>query len=199
MFIYAANNPVNNFDPSGHWIIKNAIKWTAKNVVKPVVKKVQKVLSNVDATYSYGINASGSPSGFCFNVQIGVSIDTKGNVAFQGNFSGGFTGGSPGFSLTAYQTVTNAPEISNLKGPGYQIGGSAGIPIYGVPVALGGDFNIIPDYKQNKVYYGTTSNLGIGTPGAEFHVEWGETATLTKNKFNIFNVAKYIYVKIMEW
>ena len=154
LFMYAANNPVNNSDPSGHWIIKNAIKWIAKNVVKPVAKKVQKALSKVNATYSRGINVSGSPSAFSFNLRAGVSIDTKGNVAIQGNFSGGVTGGSPGASITAYQTVTNAPNITNV---------------------------------------------GFGTPGSEFHVEWGETATWNQTQFNVFDVAKGIYVKIMEW
>ena len=199
IFIYAANNPINNFDSSGHWIIKNAIKWVTKNVVKPVVKRVQKTLSKVNATCSRGINVSGSPSAFSFNLQVGVSADTKGNVAIQGSFSGGVTGGSPGASITAYRTVTNAPNIKKLEGPGYQIGGSVGVPVYGIPLAAGGDFSIIPDTELNKTYFGATTNMGLGTPGGEFHVEWGETATWNQTQFNVFDVAKTIYIKIMEW
>ncbi len=199
IFIYCANDSINNTDPNGQWIIKNAIKWVTKNIAKPFVKNVQKSLSKVDATYSSGINISGTPSAFIFNLQEGVAIDTKGNVALQGSFAGGFTGGSPGVSITAYQTVTNAPNIGKLNGPGYQMGGSVGVPIYGVPLAIGGDFNIIPDTDLNKTYYGATSNVGFGTPGGEFHVELGETATWNKTQFNIFDIAENIYIKIMEW
>ena len=199
LFMYAANNPINNSDPSGHWIIKKAIQWVTKNVVKPVVEKVQESLSKTSTTYSRGINISGTPGAFSFNLQIGISVDTKGNVAFQGNFSGGVTGGSQGISVTSYKTVTNAPNINKLEGMGCQIGGSVGVPVYGVPVAAGRDLNIIPDTESNKIYFGTTSNIGFGTPGGDIHVEWGETATWKQTQFNIFDVANSIYVKIMEW
>ena len=41
--------------------------------------------------------------------------------------------------------------------------------------------------------------MGFGTPGGEFHVEWGETATWNATRFNIFDVSKDVYIKIMEW
>jgi hypothetical protein len=47
-------------------------------------KKDQKALPKVDATYSQGINVSGSSNAVIFNLQGGISIDTKGNVAIQG-------------------------------------------------------------------------------------------------------------------
>ena len=201
LFSYCFNNPVNMNDQTGNWPnwIKNTVKSVAKNIVKPVVKAVQNTLSKVDSTYSTGINVSGTPSAFIFNLQAGVSIDTKGNVAIQGSAGGGVTTGSPGASITAYRSATNAPSIDNLNGPGYQIGGSVGIPVYGVPVAAGGDFNIIPDDELGTVYFGTTTNVGLGTPGGEFHVEWGETSTWKETRFNIFDVAKNIYIKVMEW
>ena len=201
LFAYCFNNPVNMDDQAGNWPnwIKNTVKWVAKNIVKPVVKTVQKTLSKVDATYSRGINVSGTPSAFIFNLQAGISIDTKGNVAIQGSAGGGVTGGSPGVSITAYQSVTNAPSIDKLDGLGYQIGGSVGVPVYGVPLAAGGDFNIIPDSALNTTYLGATTNVGFGTPGGEFHVEWGETATWNATRFNIFDVAENVYIKIMEW
>ena len=199
LFVYAANDPINNVDPSGRWIVKKAIKWVAKNVIRSAVKKAQEALSAINATYSRGVNISGSPSAFIFNLQGGVSVDTKGNVALQGSFAGGVTGGSPGASITTYQMVTNAQSIKKLEDAGYQMGGSMGIPVYGVPIATGGDFNIIPDTELNKTYLGVTSNVGVGTPGIEFHVEWGETATWRQTQFNVFDSAKTIYVKIMEW
>ena len=201
MFAYCMNNPVNMSDPTGNWPqwIKDAVKWVADKIVKPIVKGVQEALSEVDATYSRGINISGTPSAFIFNLQAGISVDTKGNVAIQGSAGGGVTGGSPGVSITTYQSVTNAPSIDKLEGPGYQIGGSAGVPVYGVPLAAGGDFNIIPDSTLNTTYLGVTTNGGFGTPGGEFHVEWSETATWNTTRFNVFDVAEEIYIKIMEW
>ena len=197
IFLYGANNPINNSDPTGKSFIKDAIKWFAENIAKPVVKEVQKSLSKHHATYSSGINVSGSPSGVSFNAQIGISIDTQGNIAVQSGFAGGFTGGTPGMSVTAYQTVTNAQTIHDLNGPGYQIGGSVGVPVYGIPLVVGGDFNILPNSK-NTNYYGVTTNVGFGTPGAEFHVEWGETQTCT-TQFNIFDWMKTVYTEIMGW
>ena len=40
--------------------------------------------------------------------------------------------------------------------------------------------------------------LAAGGSIAEFHVEWGETVTLGKT-FNVFDIAKSVYIKIMEW
>ena len=199
LFLYAANNPINNSDPSGHWIIKNAIKWVAKNIVRPIVKKIEKNSRKANGTYSYGVNISGSPSAFSFNMQGGISFDRKGNVALQTNISGGVTGGSPGISATSYKTVTNAPNIRKLNGIGGQVGGSVAALVYGAPVFIGGDINIIPDSDSTTIYHGITSNVGIGTPGGELHVEWGETYTWEQTEFNVFDVAKAIYVKIMEW
>ena len=201
IYTYCDNNPVMKTDPNGtfpQWI-KNTVKWTTENLAKPVVKTAQKVLSKVDATYSRGINVSGTPSAFIFNLQAGISIDTKGNVAIQGSFGGGFTIGSPSASITSYQSITNAPSIYKLNGSGYQIGGSVGIPVSGVPLAAGSDFNIIPDEALNKIYFGSTTSIGFGTPGRELHVEWGETAAWNCTRFNIFDLAENIYDKIMGW
>ncbi len=201
VFSYCFNNPVNMNDQTGNWPkwIKNPIKWVAKNIVKPVVKTVQHTLSNVDITYSRGVNISGTPSIFIFNLQAGISIDTDGNIAIQGSAGGGITSGSPSISVTEYKSVTNAPSIEKLEDLGYQIGGSVGIPVSGVPLAAGLDFNIVPDNDLNTAYCGITTNGGFGVPGGEFHVEWGKTGTLGISKSNIFDTAEYIYNKIMEW
>ena len=200
-FSYCFNNPVNMNDENGCWPqwIKNAVKWVTKNVVMPVVKTAQEVLSKIDVTYSQGINISGTPSAFVFNLQAGLSIDTKGNVAIQSSIGGGVTGGSPSASITAYKSVTTAPSINSLDGDYYQIGGSAGIPVAGIPLAVGGDFSIIPDSTLDKRYVGATANIGFGIPGAEFHVEWGSTATWNETRFNLFDVADGLFIRIMEW
>ena len=201
LFAYCFNNPVNMDDQAGNWPkwIKNTVKWVAKNIVKPVVKTVQKTLSKVDLTYSTGVNVSGTPSAWIFNGQIGVSMDTKGNVAIQASGGGGITGGDPGISITRYQSVTNAPNIDKLNDAYYQVGGSIAVPIEGVPVAAGGDVMFMPDPALNTGYFGLTGNVGFGTPEKEFHVEWGTTVTLPYTQFNVYEVARSVYIKIMEW
>ena len=201
LFAYCFNNPVNMDDQAGNWPkwIKNTVKWVAKNIVKPVVKTVQKTLSKVDLTYSTGVNVSGTPSAWIFNGRIGVSMDTKGNVAIQASGGGGITGGDPGISITRYQSVTNAPNIDKLNDAYYQVGGSIAVPIEGVPVAAGGDVMFMPDPALNTGYFGLTGNVGFGTPGKEFHVEWGTTVTLPHTQFNVYEVARSVYIKIMEW
>ncbi|OJU14235.1 MAG: hypothetical protein BGN88_12375 [Clostridiales bacterium 43-6] len=90
--------------------------------------------------------------------------------------------------------ITNAPSIKKLEGTGYQVGGSIGRPIYGIPASAGAELNIIPDSALKKTYYGGTGSIGIGTPGGEFHAEWGETATWNQMQFNMFDVEKGIYI-----
>ena len=208
LFAYCFNNPVNMTDNSGTWPswndikagFKNAVKWTTSNILQPMTNNIQVALSNVDATYSTGISLSVTPSGFVFNFQIGLSVDTDGNVAIQGSLGTGFTSGTPGLSASVYQTVTNAPSVNELTEMGYQIGGSA-IPIVGIPAIVGGDFNIIPDPKNNTTYYGGTINggLALGSPGGEFHVGFGNTFLLYDVPFNIYDTAWSVYDKIMGW
>jgi RHS repeat-associated protein len=197
LFEYCFNNPINMTDEGGEWpnFLKKAVKWVAKEVVKPIVKSIQNALADVDLTLSLGFNISGTPSGFIFNGQIGVSMDTKGNIAIQHTVGGGVATGTPGISGTVYASITNAPDISKLEGPYAQVGASAA----GGGLAVAGDVMIIPDSENDTSYFGATFNGGFGTPGAEFHVEWGETETIEATSFNIFDFARDIYIKIMEW
>ena len=100
-----------------------------------------------------------------------------------------------------YTMNTNAPYVDNLNGPSYQFGGSATVIVPGEPVGInaGCEFNIIPDPKNNRTYYGKTSYVGIAIPdaSAEVHVEWGETRTIFE--FNIFDTIDKAYIRIMEW
>ena len=57
---------------------------------------------------------------------------------------------------------------------------------------------ILPDEELNTEYYGVTLNLGVGTPGAEFHIEWGKTFTLDLFSFNIYEEFEKAYIEIME-
>ena len=201
LFVYCFNNPINLEDKTGNWPkwIKNTVKWVAKNIVKPGVKTFQKTVSKVDLTYSTGINASGTPGAWIFNGQIGVSMDTKGNVAIQASGGGGITGGSLGISITHYQSITNAFSINQLNDAYYQIGGSIAVPIEGIPVAVGGDVMFMPAPENNTGYFGITGNVGLGTPGKEVHVEWGATVTQPYFQVNVYEAARYVYIVITEW
>ena len=175
----------------------------SKKVVKPVVKKVKKELSKINLTYTKGLSASGSPGIWNFNAQGGISIDAKGNVAFQGTFVGGATtNGTLSGAVGNFSMITNAPTVNELNGSGYQIGASASIPIPPSPIAIsvGRDVNIIPNSKLNTNYYGLSSFTGIAPPypSTELHFEWGETGSAFL-QFNVFNVMQNIYVRIMEW
>lgn len=173
------------------------MKWVVKNVFKPTTQIAKKALSKKKGTHSKGLNVSGTFGIFSHNAQVGLSIDSEGNVAFQTSYMGGITTGTTSLSLTYYQMDTNAPHVDKLNGPGYQIGGSVCVPVYNIPLAAGGDFNIIPDAKNKTTYFGKTMNGGGGVPGWEFHVEWGEIKTW--GTINIFDVTDEIYNRIMEW
>lgn len=95
--------------------------------------------------------------------------------------------------------MTNAPRIDKLEKSYCQIGGSIAAPIEGIPLAGGGDIVFMPDEELNTFYFGLTNNIGVGTPGGELHVEWGETFTWNATRFNIFDIARDVYIKIMEW
>lgn len=79
LFIYCADNPVNNFDPSGSSII-DVLNRADKNIREAVVKTISKT----KGTYTKGFSLTGTPGIWNFNIQAGIFIDTDGNVAIQG-------------------------------------------------------------------------------------------------------------------
>lgn len=155
------------------------------------IEIIREISSSIDKTYSKGININFSPNIFNFSFQGGFSIDTKGNIALQGAYNVEFTTGR-GVAISLYETKTNAPTIYHLEGMGYQVGGSAGARIYGMPLNAGFDINIIPDSSQDKTYFGTTATRGFGTQGVEAHVGMSYTGTSTKYNYNIFDEAQKI-------
>ena len=49
------------------------------------------------------------------------------------------------------------------------------------------------------MYFGATFDAGLGTPGGEFHVGLSDTVNVEYTRFNIFDIADALYIKIMEW
>ena len=202
VFAYCLNDPVNRSDSDGNKslkdIAKSAIKGFVKHVVKPVNNWTAKQISKLDFTYSTGLGLSGSFGIWNMSGQLGLSIDSGGNVEMQYTVGGAVTTGS-GVSLMNYQTITNAPNVTNLHDDGYQVGASVGVPIYNIPAAAGADINIIPDTDANRTCYGFTSGAGLGTPGMEAHVGWSTTRPVKGIKFNINEIFNSFYDKILGW
>ena len=202
VFAYCLNDPVNRSDSDGNKslkdIAKSAIKGFVKHVVKPVNNWTAKQISKLDFTYSTGLGLSGSFGIWNMSGQFGLSIDSGGNVEMQYTVGGAVTTGSS-VSLMNYQTITNAPNVTNLHDDGYQVGASVGVPIYNIPAAAGADINIIPDTDANRTYYGFTNGAGLGTPGMEAHVGWSTTRPVKGIKFNINEIFNSFYDKILGW
>ena len=196
MFVYCGNNPVSNTDESGDSWFK-ALLSKAMDIVEAAVKVVQKVTSSIDVVISHGVTGNVSPGVSDFTFTAMVSADSKGNMAFQWQPMGGgiTTNASPSASITATTSVTFAPDVTDLEGPGKSIGGSLFTPYYGLGGGL--DFNIAEGKDRN--YYGITTSAGVGTPSGEFHANWGETYPITTRKFNIYEALYNRIERIREW
>ncbi len=159
----------------------------------------------IEGTYTHGFTGSVSIGPFSIAGQIGLSIDTTGDIVWQYSYDGSIGGESDslapnspiGASLREFQMVTNAPSVDNLTGMGYQIGGSVLYP--GTPVSMGADIVILPDSQNNKHYYGVAVGAGLGTAKTEGHASWGETYNIGDNDhFNIFNWLNNLLHGILE-
>ena len=199
MFAYCGNEPVGSADLSGfvpQWL-KDAVRWLTEEIAKPVVKGFQYGLDVIDLSCSLGFNVSGTPSFWSFNGQVGVSFDTKGNFAVQYSKMGGLTTGKPSISASMYGSFVFVDSIYDLEGECALLGGSLAAMVDEIPAYIAGDIIIVPTEKNFCL--GLQGNIGLGTPGSEFHVEWGETKTVEGTQFNIFDAARYYYHAIIEW
>ena len=188
VYAYCGCEPVGNADIDGNWWPETCINWVSDNIIEPVVEgveeavnSVKEAVSNINFTLSVGLNFTLSVGTWAFNVQIGLSLDFKGNIAAQATFSGGGTSnGEAGVSLVGTVMMTNAPTIYHLENTSYQIGGSiSGIPVPflgGLPIGtIGADFNIIPNSEGGN-YYGITLGAGAAIKGSKKVEVHGEVA-----------------------
>lgn len=165
-------------------------------VGKAVWGKIRDLSQSVDMVTSHSYSASlGSMSG-----SIGVSQDTRGNIAIQVTFSGGVTT-SPeinmgNLSFSHNMSIINAPTINAVEGMGEMTGAAIDV----VPgVFIGGD--VITAHNPAGGYYGGASLSGGVTllkgSGSNVHVTPGYTMTLCS--FNIYDTIDGIYDFILGW
>ena len=126
LYAYCGNDPVNCTDPSGLW------------------------------TLQVGISFSGNIGPFSVNVNIGVAVDTSGNIGFYQTAGGGLGGGA-GVLGGLSATVTNADTIGQLAGPFSNVTATAG-------AGLGGSIDLINGSSdgQNITGVGFTVGPAIG-------------------------------------
>jgi hypothetical protein len=206
LFCYCANNPVENSDPTGKWIIKRTYKWIAKKIVKPIVRKARANSTNRRGTASQGLYVNFSFLVFTVNGKIGVSQDRRGNVAIQASYAFGDVfkkGEKPppetenksakffSFSIGMYTSANNAPTVLENRGTTTSIGG-----VLAEEYAFGGSFDVVHGKNAGEKFLGGTIYTGFGL-GECVDVTEGET-------FNLWDFNKYDVVEgwcddILAW
>ena len=95
---------------------KSAIKWFISDCVEPMIHDFQEATSDETGTTSIGLSGLLSPTMFIFNGIMMITIDNKGNVAYQNAYVGGVTvAAAPSASGSVFVTFTNAPTYDKLK------------------------------------------------------------------------------------
>lgn len=118
--------------------------------------------------------------------QASIASDMDGDSEIQFTWGAAVTTSDVGASLTGNMTFTSAPEVENLHGMGYQIGGSC--------LASGLDFVIIPDTEKQTAYGGISFSGGMAIgDGGEFHVSMGNTYPVVAFEFNMLEFFDAVY------
>ena len=199
LFAYCANNPVNNSDPDGHGFWKSVVK-RVKKAVKKVVKatmnyvkrKVTKyIVLTGGKTRSWGLSLSGSLA-LSGSISAGITMDGHGNIGVIRTVGGG--GGMPSWSFSAYESVTNAPDIYEQRGLGVQTGGS--LNAFGIGGGI--DTSFSKNEKTGQNYYAVTMSFGL--KGSVIPIEMhGQITKTAVYGFNIFEELDKIYAKVEAW
>ena len=192
LFVYAANNPVNNSDPSGNWIIKDAIKWVVEKIALPINEKAREMAKkSKNITRAVGINLSAA-SGVAGAGSIALTTDNRGNIGVMKTNCVG--AGTISASASLFKTTTNAPNIYEQNGNSAQIGGSGTIG----GLSVGAEYVVFHNLESKKRYDGETVLIGVSAPSSPIEIH-AEFANSTVYGINIYDEIENLYIKILEW
>ena len=206
MFAYCFNNPVNLEDDTGNWpnLFKVAVKWVAKNIVKPAANYIEKQAKKCNLAFSKSQSLNVQASNVSIGYSIGISVHMNGDVLIQSETSTSLsTSSSFGVSSQTSQGVDFIPNF-NLHSDSTNVALNATAPIPNTPIS--GDGSLV--YKQNYSKDGKTMypsfaiNAGAAFPSSS-NIELGLSAGISSSnniyKFNIYDFLDEAYIKIMEW
>jgi RHS repeat-associated protein len=130
---YVNNNPIGLVDPMGLW------------------------------TAGLGSSASISGFGMTASASFTLNFDGHGNINTATSAGAGASVGLPGFQVNVVEVNgSNAENINQLRGPGFQTGGNLV-----TPVGIGGSAGAF----GGSGYAGGYGGIGFGTPGASFSTQ----------------------------
>ncbi len=198
-YIYCGNNPIVNYDPTGHGIIKNFIKKVYKGVMNTVRNTVGKL--NVAANISQNLNLQ--IGNVTVGIAVGVSQHANGDVS--GNFNvtaGGTVSTSSGGIGVSSQTCVGLdfiPDFDSVLDSGSHVSVGISAPIPKVPIS--GESSIsFNDYTgKNGIYNGFSLDTGIsfpkGSPGLNASVGFDNSSSVSLG--NVYDVYDAFFVTIM--
>ncbi len=128
--------------------------------------------------------------------QIGVAIDTKGNIALQSSLYYGLSLPTDmSGSLYLFRSISNAPDVHKLTDEAAQIGLNSVVPVYHIPLLLGKGFDVI-DHKNG--YFGKTTTIGVTTSNG-ISGSFNANRTYEYGSVNVFDAFDLFYDKVMGW
>ncbi|MBO5148004.1 MAG: RHS repeat-associated core domain-containing protein, partial [Clostridia bacterium] len=159
-------------------------------------------IMSCDSTGKWTFSIGWSFSAFLFGgvtYSVSLSFDSSGNIALQTSKADIFqesSGGTFGFAsagLSKSYSFTTLETVDDLNGPALNTGVSGSVY---VPFSAGGEIISSPSNPTNIVGGSLSVGGGVGTP-----IEAHSTVSITetKEKINIFEIAKNAWTKFINW